>query len=136
MDIPEYTGRDEESLHPPRPDGKLMFEINNEKKIFLLEMTVPWISNRRDKYEYKAKKYLNIQQNLKFEYPNYDVDQITVVMDVFGGYGQALVDNIAKVINNKSTVATIIKNMQKSIVSSAANLSRTFKIRSMVSNSL
>ena len=135
-DIPEYTGRDDESEHPPRPDGKFMFENDNERKLFLIEMTVPWISNRRDKFEYKAQKYLNIQQNLKFEYPNYDIDQITLVMDVFGGYGQDLLDNIGKVISNKSTVATIVKNMQKSIVSNAANLSRTFKIRSMVSNSI
>ena len=131
-DVPEYTGRDDESEHPPRPDGKLMYE----NKLFIIEMTVPWISNRKEKFEYKKEKYVNIQQNLKLEYPNYDVDQITLVMDVYGGYGQDLVDNISKVVRNRSTVTTIIKNMQKSIISSAANLSRTFKIRSMITNSL
>ena len=135
-DVPEYTGRDDESEHPPRPDGKLMFEINGVRKIYLIEMTVPWISNCKEKLEFKQNKYVRIQQNLKFEYRDYDVDQITLVMDVFGGYGQDLPDNISKVISNKETVASIITSMQKSIVSSSANLSRTFKIRIMGSNSL
>ena len=57
------------------------------------------------------------------------MDQITLVMDVFGGYGTDLAINIEKVISNKESVAGIIRNMQKSIISSAANLSRAFKIR-------
>ena len=40
-DIPEYTGRDNETIHDSaRPDGKIM--MHHEKKIFLLEQTVPW----------------------------------------------------------------------------------------------
>ena len=128
-DVPEYTGRDDESEHPPRPDGKLMFEIEEVRKIYLIEMTVPWISNRKEKLNYKQEKYIRIQQNLKFEYRNYDVDQITLVMDVFGGHGQDLMDNIGKVISDKKTIASVVKNMQKSVISSTANLSRTFKIR-------
>ena len=50
-------------------------------------------------------------------------------MDVFGGYDKELLTNIGKVIEEKGTVATIVKNMQKSVISSVANLSRTFKIR-------
>ena len=98
-------------------------------------MTVPWTSNRKEKVKYKEDKYVNIQQNLKFENPEYDVDQITIVMDVFGGYGKDLVDNIRKVIKDSKTVKSIITNMQKSVISSAANLSRTFKIRSMLTHS-
>ena len=103
---------------------------NNEKKIFLIEMTVPWTENRKEKYEFKCNKYMRILENLKFEHPEYQVDQITIVMDVFGGYGKDLSNNLSKIISEKSTVKTIIQNMQKSVVSSAANLSRTFKIRS------
>ena len=132
-DIPEYTGKDDEPSQPPRPDGKLMFEKNGEKKIFLIEMTVPWTENREEKYAYKSKKYIRILENLKFENPEYSVDQITVVMDVFGGYGKDLSDNLNKVLL-KTSVKSVINNMQKSVVSSAANLSRTFKIRSMYSH--
>ena len=129
-DIPEYTGKDEELKRPPRPDGKLIINKENEKKIYLIEMTVPWTENRKEKYLYKASKYVNILQSLKLEYPGYTIDQITTVMDVFGGYGKDLIDNIGKVIKCKANVESIITNMQKSVISSAANLSRTFKIRS------
>ena len=129
-DVPEYTGRDTESQRPPRPDGKLIINKEDDKRIYLLEMTVPWTGNRSEKYKYKCGKYLNIQHSLQFENPTHKVDQITVVMDVFGGYGQDLVDNIGKVFEKKEDVRSVIKDMQKSIVSSSANLSRTFKIRS------
>ena len=129
-DVPEYTGRDEESENPPRPDGKLIIDREEDKRIFLIEMTVPWTGNRKEKFLYKSTKYEQILQALKFEYPNHMVDQITIVMDVFGGHGQDLEDNIGKVFKDKKDVRTIIKNMQKSVISSIANLSRTFKIRS------
>ena len=108
-----------------------MFEQDGEKKLFLIEMTVPWTENRLDKYAFKSAKYIRILENLKFEHPQYVVDQLTIVMDVFGGHGKDLSDNLCKIIKEKSTVKAIINNMQKSVISSAANLSRTFKIRSM-----
>ena len=128
-DIPEYTGRDDESEHPPRPDGKLMFDVDGVRKIFLIEMTVPWTSNRLEKLEFKEAKYKRIQQSLKLENPGYVVDQITLVMDVFGGYGRDLGENIGKVIGDKKSVDSIVTNMQKSIISSSAHLSRMFKIQ-------
>ena len=93
-------------------------------------MTVPWTGNRSEKYKYKHEKYKNILLNLKIENPNFNVDQITIVMDVFGGYGKDLIENIGKIFKCKEDVNSVIKNMQKSIIASAANLSRTFKLRS------
>ena len=103
-DVPEYSGRDDEPILPLRPDGKIMFEKDGEKKIFLIEMTVTWPENRKDKYRYKCNKYIRILENLKFEHPDYEVDQITTVMDVFGGYGKDLKENISKVVREKSSV--------------------------------
>ena len=113
-DCPEYTGRDNEAEHPPRPDGKIIINNGNEKKIFLIEMTVPWINNRQEKFLYKSNKYIYILQNLKFENPEYEVGQITLVMDVFGGYGKDLGENIGKVLG-KEERENVIKNMQKSL---------------------
>jgi len=128
--IPEYTGRDDEAIHPPRPDGKLMITSETEKCIHLIDMSVPWTTNREEVYTFKANKYKLIMQGLKLEYPNYDIDQITTIMDVFGGYGPDLSNNIGKVMKNKSDIQSVIRSMQKSVIASAANLSRTFKIRS------
>ena len=133
-DIPEYTGRDEESEHPPRPDGKLIINMDTDKRVYLIEMTVPWTENRDEKYVFKTEKYERILQALKLEYPNHLVDQITIVMDVFGGYSKNLVENIGKVFTEREDIRSIIKNMRKSIISSTVNLSRTFKIRSGQSN--
>ena len=40
-DVPEYTGRAEESKDPPRPDAKLIIDREEDKSIYLIEMTVP-----------------------------------------------------------------------------------------------
>ena len=106
-----------------------MFDVDGVRKIFLIEMTVPWIANRFEKLEFKEAKYTRIQQSLKLENPGYVVDQITLVMDVFGGYGRDLGENIGKVIGDKKIVESIVTNMQKSIISSSAYLSRMFKIQ-------
>ena len=61
-DIPEYYGTDSRLA---RPDGKV--ELINEKVLFLVEMTVPWFTNRAEKYSFKEEKYQDVQQKLKFE---------------------------------------------------------------------
>ena len=128
-DVQEYTGRDSENAKPLRPDGKLKVQTDKMKQIFLLEITIPWIQNRLEKYDLKSDKYRNILQNLQFENPEFEIDQITLVMDVFGGYDKNLEDNVKKIFKTKKEIYSIIYNMQKSVVSSCANLSRTFKIR-------
>ena len=101
----------------------------NEKKIFLVEMTVPWINNRDIKYELKHSKYRDIQVNLKLEFPDFKIDQITLVIDVFGGHSQHLYNNIRKVIDEKKEAESIIRNMQKTVIKSEANLVRVFKLK-------
>ena len=47
-DIPEYSGVDEEEDdNVLRPDGKLI--LKKKKIVYVLEMSVPWISNREKK---------------------------------------------------------------------------------------
>ena len=126
-DVPEYSGKDGESNRDAaRPDGKLI--MKKEKKVILIEQTIPWISNRDVKYEYKKNKYLEVQSFLRLEYPGYEVDQVTLVMDVFGGYSQNLRENIEKVLG-KGSAERVIMNMQKSVISSEAHLCRVFKVR-------
>ena len=129
-DIPEYSGRPEETDDTtPRPDGKII--MIREKKIFLIEMTVPWIENRDRKYEYKEGRYKEVQTNLKIDYQDFDIDQVTLVIDVFGGYSKNLIDNISKVIKSKVDVKGIIRNMQKTVIKSEAHLSRVFKLKTL-----
>ena len=88
-DIPEYSGREDievDASKPPRPDGKIIFKHGDDTNIFLIEITIPWTANRQDKLAFKETKYKDIMQNLKLENPGSKVDQITLVMDVFGSY--------------------------------------------------
>ncbi len=133
-DVPEYSGRDGESIRDAaRPDGKLV--MKKEKKIYLIEQTVPWITNRDNKFEFKEKKYQEVQTFLRLEYPGYTVDQITLVMDVFGGYSKNLITNIEKVLPREETKC-VVHNMQKSVIASEAHLCRVFKMRTLSSRTL
>ena len=89
------------------------------------------MTNRNEKLIYKENKYRDILQNLKLENPGSKVDQITLVIDVFGGYGADLRKNIKKVITDRKTQDTVIKNMQKCVLSSLSNISGRFKVNVM-----
>ena len=133
-DIPEYSGKYKETIEDSaRPDGKIV--MHQEKKIFLIKQTVPWHETRDERYEYKKKKYVEVQTYLKLEFPDYDIDQVTLVMDVFGGFSKNLIENILKVFEKKEDANRIIKNMQKSIISSEAHLTRVFKMRTKFASS-
>ena len=73
----------------------------------------------------------NNNNNLKLEYPDYDIDQITLVLDVFGGYSQHLYENIKKIIVEKKEVENIIRNMQKTVIKCEAHLVKVFKLKTM-----
>jgi hypothetical protein len=71
-----------------------------------------------------------VQSFLRLEYPGFQIDQVTLVMDVFGEYGKNLRENIGKVMGKEET-ENVIKNMQKSIIASESHLARVFKVRTM-----
>ena len=133
-DIPEYTGREDpkdKASRPMRPDGKLEMIDENEHTLFLLEMSVPWICNRTIKLKEKENKYEHILVGYRLTHPTCKVEQLTFIMDVFGGYDNVLVKNITTVIKNKRLVDNIIRDMQKSVISSCGYLSRAFKVKVM-----
>ena len=68
---------------------------------------------------------------MRLEYPEFEVDQITLVLDVFGGYSLHLRNNIAKIIVDRNEVGSIIRNMQKTVIKSEAHLVRVFKMRTI-----
>ena len=131
-DIPEYSGScddvNEEELK--RPDGKVM--LKKSKQIFLIEMTCPWIDVRDRRYEEKREKYKTIRRNIKIANPEYDIEQITLVMDSLGGHSKNLVDNVKILIRDRSKVNGIIKKMQKAMLSQSAHISKRFKIETLI----
>ena len=88
------------------------------------------VTNRNEKFEYKQNKYQEVQTFLRLEYPGYMVDQVTLVMDVFGGHSNNLVENIGKVLTKEET-KNVVQNMQKAVIASEAHLCRVFKVRTL-----
>ena len=127
-DIPEYSGvegqEDESKLY--RPDGKIIF--NHDRKVLLLEMSVPWIQNREVKLNEKIQKYQSIIRNLKLEYPGYKVDQATFIIDVLGGYSKHLKENIAKLGYNGDMIDKLLLKLQKIVLSEAVYIMKKFNI--------
>ena len=128
-DTPKYQGnREEDDTKLFRPDAKLRLE--QEQQIFILEMTVPWINEGgvRSKYQEKNYKYWNVLNKLRLDYPNYEVNQLTFIIDVLGGHSKHLSENVSKIVKDKARVKSIVYNMQKSVLSSAAHTTRKFKL--------
>ena len=125
--MPEFLGKDGETLKDrATPDGKIV--LTKEKKIYLIEQTITWITNREDKFVFKKEKYEEIQTFLRLENTGYRVDLITLVMDMFGGFSHNLREQIQKVLD-KDIKSRVIRKMQKSVISNEAHLSRVFKLR-------
>ena len=129
--IPEFTGANiEEEENVFRPDGKIT--LKEEKKIFIIEITISWIDNREIRYEEKVEKYAAIRRNIIRDEPGYTVDQITLVMDSLGGYSKNLSDNIGKVFKEVKTIKRIIHKMQKAVLTESVSISRCFKLKTQV----
>ena len=126
-DIPEYTGNEgEDEAKLLRPDGKII--MKKKKVIFVLEQSVPWISNREVKIVEKEKKYENIIRNIKIANPDYNVKQLTFIIDCLGGYSKSLVDNISELGFNAREQQWILLGLQKIVLSEARMLINHFKL--------
>ena len=129
-DIPEYSGYDKVLDNGPlRPDGKIIDTAS--KKILVLEMSVPWIENRKIKIEEKVKKYINIVQSLKVENPGYSVRQLTFIMDCMGGFSIDLTENLALLGFTKKEIDSILPGMQRIVITEANSMINRFKVLTM-----
>ena len=128
--IPEYSGyeeiKDQENEKVKRPDAKLILKA--EKKIYVIEMSVPWVENREIKIIEKTEKYIHILQSLKVEYPEYEVQQLTFIIDCLGGFSKNLKENIKKLGFDDIQCKNIMYGMQKIVLSEASSIMDRFKV--------
>ena len=129
-DIPEYSGYDTELENGPlRPDGKII--DNKSKSILVLEMSIPWITNRKTKLEEKEGKYKDIVQSLKIDNPGYQVKQVTFITDCMGGYSTDLIDNLKLLSFTRSDIDSILPGIQRIVVTEATSVIDHFKVSTM-----
>ena len=127
-DIPEYYGsEDEDENKLLRPDGKII--LQEEKMIYVLEMSVPWIENRQQKFSEKEEKYVDIIQSLKVDNPLFKVKQLTFIIDNLGGYSSNLINSLKDLNFSTKKIDRVIYGMQKIVLTEAVAMIRRFKIR-------
>ena len=120
-DVPVYAENAE--VRAKRIDARII--NHEEKKITLLEMSCPWVENRCQKEVEKTRKYVLLQYELKQQFKGYKVEQFNIIMDVLGGYSAHLEENVKRLVGKKSN--QVLRNMQKSAISSTLHITRTFK---------
>ena len=96
--------------------------------IYVLEQTIPWITNRETKLVEKESKYESVLRNLKITFPDYKVKQLTFVMDALGGFSAHLQSNLKEIFNDKQQIDVITSNMQKVILHYATRTINKFKL--------
>ena len=125
-DIPEYLGYDdEEESKVLRPDGKLI--LKEQSKMLILEMSVPWITNRQKKFDEKVKKYQDLLASMKVLHPNLYIEQVTFIVDSLGGYSQSLIDALKKLEFDSKDIAKMLLNIQKIVLTESRYIVNRFK---------
>ena len=66
---------------------------------------------------------------MKVDYPDFEVKQLTFIIDGLGGYSTELISNLKKLKFNKNTIDSIIYGMQKIVLTEAVSIIKQFKIR-------
>jgi len=51
-----------------------------------MEISCPWVSNRRKKTSEKTMKYALLRWELKQKYPRYEISQCNIIVDVLEGW--------------------------------------------------
>ncbi|XP_068749277.1 uncharacterized protein [Montipora capricornis] len=101
--------------------------VDKERKtVTLLELSCPWIENRKQKDE-KTYKYVPLRWEIKKQYPGYKITQINIIMDVHGGCSKGLSSSVREILGAKRS-RDFLGRMQKCVLSSSLNIARTFKV--------
>ena len=91
-------------------------------------MSCPWLENRESKdFEYTT-KYSQLTLELTNQYIENKVNQYNIIMDVLGGCLKEVEQNIKELVGDKCE--SIMRQMQKAILSSSSHTARTFNLSS------
>ena len=100
-----------------------------KKKVVLLEMSCPWVSNREIKCAEKTSKYAPLRYELRRRYLGYKIEQHNIIIDALGGSLRSVKESLHQLVGS-GRCNSLLRNMQKAVVSSSPNIARTFKVLS------
>ncbi|XP_068733378.1 uncharacterized protein [Montipora capricornis] len=100
-----------------------------KKKVVLLKMSCPWVSNREIKCAEKTSKYAPLRYELSRRYPGYKIEQQNIIIDALGGSSRSVNESLRQLLGS-GRCNSVLRNMQKAVVSSSLDIARTFKVLS------
>ena len=71
------------------------------EQLRMIEMSCPWLENRKSKDFEKTTKYGKLRLELTNRYPEYKVNQYNIIMDVLGGCSRVVEQNIKELVGDK-----------------------------------
>ena len=97
----------------------------------IIEMSCPWIENRKQKNQEKTTKCAPLRWELmiKQQHRGYTIKQYDIIIDVLGGYSSETRENVILLLGKTKADKTLF-NMQKAVISSTLNINRSFKVLS------
>ena len=78
------------------------------------------------KYSAKTAREVPLRWELTKLYPDYNIVQLNVIMDVLGEWSKKLNVEKSKIFGARSS--DVLKRMQKAVLSSSLNIVRSFKV--------
>ncbi|XP_068691171.1 receptor-type tyrosine-protein phosphatase kappa-like [Montipora foliosa] len=111
-DVPVFAGSTE--VRANRIDVRIVEKETETVKI--IEMSCPWIENRKQKSQEKTTKYAPLRWELKQQHRGYTIKQYNIIIDVLGGYSSETRENVILLLVKTKTDKTLL-NMQKAVIS-------------------
>ena len=121
-DVPVYA--ESVMVKANRIDARIVEK--ERKRVAMIEMSCPWMDNRAIKDAEKTAKYGPLRWELKQQYPGYEVKQFNIIIDVLGGWSVDVEETMKDLVGQRSR--SVLRRMQKVILSHSLNIARTFKV--------
>ena len=121
-DVPIYA--DQQEVRCNRVDARI---VNHKcKRVVTLEMSYPWVNNRKRKEEEKTFKYGPLRWELRQQFPGYEGKQYNIIMDALGWWSRELDVTMPELLGGRST--DVLRKMQRPVLSGMLNIARTLKV--------
>ena len=104
------------------------FVDRENKEVVLIEVTCPWMDNRKQKEEEKTLKYAPLRLELKRQHPGFKIRQFNIVIDALGGYSRSLKEEV-KTLMGSDRYRKVLRRMQKAVLSHTLHIAKTFKVK-------
>ena len=121
-DVPVYA--ESVMVKDNRIDARIVEK--ERKRVAVIKMSCPLMDSRAIKDAEKTAKYGQLRWELKQQYPGYELKQFNIIIDVLRGWSVEVGETMKDLVGQRSR--SVLRRMQKVILSHSLNITRTFKV--------